>query len=145
LSYGEGGFIQKGWVSYGKGGGASYGEEGAHILHIVHILHHDIAFDVPYLTYFTFYAYSEIRQCSPFDFHGAMRRLGGNPTSMFSDVDQVDDHTAYCIQSISLENGRKTGHVRSFALSLWCCESKSKKQMQERVGFPASPQWGRRM
>ena len=26
-----------------------------------------------------------------FDFHGSMRRLGGNPTSMFSVVDQVDD------------------------------------------------------
>jgi hypothetical protein len=35
----------------------------------------------------------EIRQPSPspFDFHGAMRRLGGNGTSMFSVVDQVDD------------------------------------------------------
>ncbi len=33
----------------------------------------------------------EIRQPSPFNFHGAMRRLGGNPTSMFSVVDQVDD------------------------------------------------------
>ncbi len=32
----------------------------------------------------------EIRP-SPFDFHGSMRRLGGNPTSMFSVVDQVDD------------------------------------------------------
>jgi hypothetical protein len=29
----------------------------------------------------------EIRQPSPFDFHGAMRRLGENPTSMFSVVD----------------------------------------------------------
>ena len=28
---------------------------------------------------------------SPFDFHEAMRRLGGNATSMFSVVDQVDD------------------------------------------------------
>ena len=33
----------------------------------------------------------EIRLPSPFDFHGFMRRLGGNPTSMFSVVDQVDD------------------------------------------------------
>jgi hypothetical protein len=35
----------------------------------------------------------EMRQPSPspFDFHGAMRRLGGNATSMFSVVDQVDD------------------------------------------------------
>ena len=35
----------------------------------------------------------EIRQPSPspFDFHGAMRRLGGNATSMFSVVDPVDD------------------------------------------------------
>jgi hypothetical protein len=33
----------------------------------------------------------EIRQLSPFNFHGAIRRLGGNPTSMFSVVDQVDD------------------------------------------------------
>ena len=35
----------------------------------------------------------EIRQpsSSPFDFHGAMRRLGGNTPSMFSVVDQVDD------------------------------------------------------
>ncbi len=33
----------------------------------------------------------EIRQPSPFNFLGAMRRLGGNPTSMFSMVDQVDD------------------------------------------------------
>ena len=32
----------------------------------------------------------EIRLPSPFDFHGFMRRLGGNPTSMFSVVDQVD-------------------------------------------------------
>ncbi len=35
----------------------------------------------------------EIRQPSPFDFHGSMRRLGGNPTSMFSVVDQVDDRS----------------------------------------------------
>ena len=33
----------------------------------------------------------EIRQPSPFAFHESMRRLGGNPTSMFSVVDQVDD------------------------------------------------------
>ncbi len=37
----------------------------------------------------------EISQSSPFDFHGAVRWLGGNPTSMFSRllivVDQVDD------------------------------------------------------
>ena len=33
----------------------------------------------------------EIGQPSAFDFHGSMRRLGGNPTSMFSVVDQVDD------------------------------------------------------
>ena len=33
----------------------------------------------------------EIRQPSAFDFHGSMRRLGGNPTSMFSVIDQVDD------------------------------------------------------
>ncbi len=35
----------------------------------------------------------EIKQPSPspFDFHGAMRRLGGHATSMFSVVDQVDD------------------------------------------------------
>ncbi len=33
----------------------------------------------------------EIRQPSPFDFHGVMPRLGGNPKSMFSVVDQVDD------------------------------------------------------
>ncbi len=32
----------------------------------------------------------EIRQQSPFDFHGSMRRLGGNPASMLSVVDQVD-------------------------------------------------------
>jgi hypothetical protein len=35
----------------------------------------------------------EIRQPSQstFDFHGAMRLIGGNATSMFSVVDQVDD------------------------------------------------------
>jgi hypothetical protein len=32
----------------------------------------------------------EIRQPSPFNFHGSMCRLGGNPTSMLSVVDQVD-------------------------------------------------------
>ena len=32
----------------------------------------------------------QIRQLSAFDFHGSMRRLGGNPTSMFSVVDEVD-------------------------------------------------------
>jgi hypothetical protein len=32
----------------------------------------------------------KIRQPSPFNFHGDMRLLGGNPTSMLSVVDQVD-------------------------------------------------------
>ena len=33
----------------------------------------------------------DIRQSSPFDFHCTMRRLGGNPTSMFSLVEKIDD------------------------------------------------------
>jgi hypothetical protein len=31
------------------------------------------------------------KQLPPFDCHGAMRRLGCNPTSMFSVIDEVDN------------------------------------------------------
>ncbi len=53
----------------------------------------------------------EIRLPSPFNFHGFMRRLGGNPTSMFSVVDQVDDMLP---GPILVHSERAGGGARSF-------------------------------
>ena len=54
----------------------------------------------------------EIRLPSPFDFHGFMRRLGGNPTSMFSVVDQVD--AMLPAGPILLHSERAGGGARSY-------------------------------
>jgi hypothetical protein len=88
-----------------------------HILYILHIFHLTILFINSYHFFTGFYLSDndedmpedptatandeqlpdspvhqhEIGHPSAFDFHGSMRRLGGNPTSMFSVVDQVDD------------------------------------------------------
>jgi hypothetical protein len=54
----------------------------------------------------------EIRLPSPFDFHGFMCRLGGNPTSMFSVVDQVD--AMLPAGPILLHSERAGGGARSY-------------------------------